>query len=300
MLQNELDVLFVCLPNDAAPDATIQGLQRGLHVFCEKPPGRTVEDIERVRKVEMQHPELKLKYGFNHRYHDSVRHALRIVRGGELGQVINLRGVYGKSAFIKWPRPQAGDPEASDIKYWRTSRTIAGGGILLDQGVHMVDLMLLFVDEPFAEISSFVNNAFWEHDVEDNAYAIMRTGSGVVAMLHSSATLWRHHFSLHISLSKGAVRLAGILTGTKSYGQETLEVIERQDESHGLPTEHTTTYVQDSSWSDEIANFVDCVVNDKAVEVGNSAAALASMETVHRIYAADPKWKAKVGGFTGQ
>ena len=73
LAQEELDVLFVCLWNNVAPDATIAGLERGLHVFCEKPPGRTVEDIERVRETELRHPHLKLKYGFNHRYHDSVR-----------------------------------------------------------------------------------------------------------------------------------------------------------------------------------------------------------------------------------
>ena len=291
LLAEDLDVLFVCLPNDVAPDATIAGLERGLHVFCEKPPGRTVADIKRVRAVEARHPGLKLKYGFNHRYHPSVLSAHGLVQSGELGRLINLRGVYGKSALIPWPRPDASDTEARrHPRHWRTSRSIAGGGILLDQGIHMVDLMLLFAEAKFRDIHAFVDNGYWGHDVEDNAYALMRTESGVVAMLHSSATLWRHRFTLDLSLTEGSIQLSGILSGTKSYGEERLTVIRREDETNGLPTEHTTTYVDDESWRGEIEDFVDCIIADRPVTVGDSAAALASMQTVHRIYRADSSW----------
>ena len=91
-----------CLTNDIAAEATIAGLEAGLHVFCEKPPGRDVADIARVIACEKRYPDLKLKYGFNHRYHDSVRDALGIIRSGELGRIINLRGVYGKSQIISF------------------------------------------------------------------------------------------------------------------------------------------------------------------------------------------------------
>ena len=293
LLEEELDILFVCVPNDIAPDATIAGLQAGHHVFCEKPPGRTVQDIIRVRDVEAMYPKQKLKYGFNHRYHESVKAAKDLIESGGLGEIINLRGVYGKSAFIRWPRPHVGTAESTDIKHWRTSRQIAGGGILLDQGIHMVDLMLSFANEPFTQIASFVDNNFWKHDVEDNAYALMRSSSGSVAILHSSATLWRHNFNLEISLTQGCLKLSGILTGTKSYGEEKLTVIHRKDEANGLPSESITTYVTDNSWSEEIDDFVTSIVNDTPIVVGNSEAALASMDTVHRIYQADPQWRGR-------
>ena len=82
LLDANLDVLFVCMTNDIAPEVTIAGLEKGLHVFCEKPPGRDLDDITRVIQCERRHPGLKLKYGFNHRYHDSVRDALRIIKSG--------------------------------------------------------------------------------------------------------------------------------------------------------------------------------------------------------------------------
>jgi predicted dehydrogenase len=278
LFDEPLDVLFVCLPNDVAPDATTTGLERGLHVFCEKPPGRDLGDVVRVIVAEKRHPGLKLKYGFNHRYHDSVRDALALVRSGELGRVINLRGVYGKSAIINFE---------SD---WRTERARAGGGILLDQGIHMVDLLRLFGGE-FTDIHSVISNDFWHHDVEDNAYALMRTHDGVVAMLHSSATQWRHRFNLEIALEKGAIILAGLLTGSKSYGAETLCVVRAAKNDAGDPKEQTTRYNRDPSWADEIAEFAHAITADEPIVNGSSEEALKTMHLVYRIYCADPRWR---------
>src|SRR5688572_9217910 len=79
LFEYDLDVLFVSLPTHLAAEVTIAGFERDLHVFCEKPPGRTVEDIRRVVDVERSRPHLKLKYGFNHRYHESVREAKELI-----------------------------------------------------------------------------------------------------------------------------------------------------------------------------------------------------------------------------
>ena len=278
LLTNEkLDILIVCLTNDVAAEVTVAALSHDLHVFCEKPPGRNVTDILSVREAEALKPHLKLKYGFNHRYHESVKEALRVVESGELGTVLNMRGVYGKSIIVSFE---------SD---WRSKREIAGGGILLDQGIHMVDLMRLFAGE-FREYHSFVENNFWNHDVEDNAYALMRTESGIVAFLHSTATEWRHRFNLEITLTKGTMILSGILSGSKSYGQETLKVVYRGDEDGGNPREQLTTFIKDNSWRDEINEFADAIVNNNKILHGSSHDALKTMEMVYDIYLADKKW----------
>ncbi len=244
LLTEDLDVLIVCLTNDIAPEVTIAGIEMGLHVFCEKPPGRDVASIESVIDKELENPELKLMYGFNHRYHESVQEALRIIRNGELGKIINLRGVYGKSQLITFNQPD-----------WRTKREIAGGGVLLDQGIHMVDLMRLFAGD-FEEVHSFIDNSHWGFNVEDNAYALMRNKAGVVGMLNSSATQWRHRFNLDINLEKGTLILGGILTGSKSYGAETLTVVYADpDNDCGDPREQLTRYNHDYSWDEEIKLF---------------------------------------------
>lgn len=279
LLDEPLDVLFVSLPNYMNADVTVSGLEAGLHVFCEKPPGRDVADVLRVREAESRHPALKLAYGFNHRYHDSVRDALRIIQSGELGHVVNMRGVYGKSQMIRFDHGHD----------WRTERALSGGGILLDQGIHMVDMMRLFAGE-FVDIYSFVSNDYWHHDVEDNAYALMRTADGVVGQLHSSATQWRHRFNLDITLAKGSIILSGILSGTKSYGAETVTIVWAGENDAGDPREQTTRYIEDHSWRDEVFEFADAIIEDRPPASGSSLDALKTMELVYRIYCADRDW----------
>jgi predicted dehydrogenase len=280
LLEEGLDALIVCLTNDIAAEVTIAGLEAGLHVFCEKPPGRSVEDIVRVIEHERRHPALKLMYGFNHRYHESVQESLAIMRSGELGKVINMRGVYGKAKLITFNQPD-----------WRTKREIAGGGVLLDQGIHMVDLMRLLGGD-FTEVHSFISNSHWGYDVEDNAYALMRTAEGVVGMLNSSATQWRHRFHLDINLDRGSLILGGILSGTKSYGAETLTVVRADpDNDRGDPKEVITRYNRDPSWDEEMRAFADSVLNDKPVQSGTSDDALRTMQLVFKIYYADSAWR---------
>ncbi len=280
LLAEDLDVLIVCLTNDVAPEVSIAGLERGLHVFCEKPPGRDMEDIVRVIRTEKTHPGLKLMYGFNHRYHESVQDALQLIRSERLGRIINMRGVYGKSKLITFNQPD-----------WRTKRKIAGGGVLLDQGIHMVDLMRLFAGE-FTEVHSFISNNHWGYDVEDNAYALMRTQDGVVAMLNSSATQWRHRFHLDINLERGSIILGGILSSSKSYGAETMTVVTADpDNDNGDPKEQVTRYNRDPSWDEEISSFADAVVNNRPIQTSSSEDALRTMELVYKIYYADPAWR---------
>lgn len=274
-----LDVLFVSLPNYLAAEATIAGLERGIHVFCEKPPGRTVQDIHRVIEIEKKNPHLKLKYGFNHRYHESVKEAKKIIESGQYGEIINLRGIYGKSSIIPFD------------KGWRSERQYAGGGILLDQGIHMLDMICCFAGD-FEEVKSFVSNSYWHHDVEDNAYAIMRNREGCVAMLHSTATQWQHKFRIEITLRDALLELSGILSGTKSYGDERLKIIPKKDGSSvGSFLEITNSYLNDNSWQCEIDEFANIIINNKMVENGNSAEALKVMELVYKIYCADERWQ---------
>ena len=281
LLGESLDILFVAMSNDMAAAVTIAGLEKNLHVFCEKPPGRDVSDIKAVVECYQNHQDQVLKYGFNHRYHDSVQDALSIIRSRELGTVINLRGVYGKSQLITF-----------DQTSWRTERALAGGGVLLDQGIHMVDLLRLFSGE-FTHVHSFVENSVWGHDVEDNAYALMRTADGKVAMLHSSASSWRHRFHLDITLSNGSLVLSGILSGSKSYGEETLTIIRRGKDDMGVPQEETTRYNTDPSWELEVAEFAEAINKNVPISNGSVEDALKTMELVYRIYCADATWRDK-------
>jgi predicted dehydrogenase len=193
-----------------------------------------------------------------------------------------MSGVYGKSKLITFNQPD-----------WRIKREISGGGVLLDQGIHMVDLMRLFAGE-FSEVQSYISNSHWGYDVEDNAYALMRTKNGVVGMLHSSATQWRHRFNLDINLERGSIILGGILSGSKSYGAETLTVVTADHEhDNGDPKEQLTRYNNDPSWEEELEMFADFIIFDSPVTSGSSLDALNTMSLVYKIYYADLLWREK-------
>ena len=279
----ELDIIFISLPNKFASEAALLSLENGLNVFCEKPPARTLDELIKVKEIYKKCSNLKLMYGFNHRFHLSVEEAKSIIDSNTFGKIINLKGVYGKSKMISFNQTD-----------WRTKREESGGGILLDQGIHMLDLMRYLSGESFSEIFSFIDNAFWNFDVEDNAYVLMKSPNGVVAQLHSSATQWRHVFNLEITLQKGSLVLGGLLTGSKSYGEETLRIISSNPEKDkGVPMESTSKYHEDVSWDNEIKYFYSCLQNDLKIERGSIDDAIETMHLVEEIYKADPLWKKK-------
>ena len=271
-----VDVVWVCTPNAVTPDMVIAALEAGKHVFCEKPPGRTVADIERIREAEARHPGQKLAFGFNHRFHAGIQEAHRIATSGRLGDILWIRGVYGK---------------AGGAEDWRGDRALAGGGILLDQGIHLLDLCVLFLGD-IVEVKSMVANTGGTDGIEDNAFALLRDARGRIAQIHSSSTQWKHRFSFEIYLSKGYLSVNGILTSTRSYGDETLTVA-RRSARPGPPTEETIYFDEDPSWAAEIDAFLRCVREDTPVISGSSLQALRAMELVHNIYRGDDKFSTK-------
>jgi len=275
VLESDIQAVFVCTPNHLIPDLTVQCLERGKHVFCEKPPGRTLKDIERIREAEQKNPATKLMFGFNHRYHPGVMRAKSIVESGRLGKIIALRGLYGKSGGKNFAHS------------WRNNFNISGGGILLDQGIHMLDLCNYFLGG-FTSVKSLLANSHWGFDVEDNAVVIMKNDHNQMAMLHSSATFWKHMFHLNIILEHGYLNLEGLLSKTGSYGRETLVIGHRQfedkTEAVGNPSEETIYFDKDLSWELEVNRFIDYILNDNPVLESNSNDAYNAMELVQRCY----------------
>lgn len=142
----------------------------------------------------------------------------------------------------------------------------------------------------FVEVKSFVQAQFWEYPVEDNAYAIMRTNENVVAMIHSSATMWQHTFSVKITLERGSILLSGILSGSGTYGEERIEIFTRRN-GGGEEMFSTTIYKEDKSWGAEIAQFGDDIMLDRPVTNGNSSDAHCTMELISKIYDSDQSWR---------
>ena len=272
--------VFVCTYNAFISDIVCYALEHGIHVFAEKPPGRNLSDTLRMKDALEKNNENKnlvLKFGFNHRFHNSVMEAKALIDSGLIGDIVCARGVYGK----------AGNPTfATD---WRNDLEISGGGILLDQGIHMIDLLYYFMGE-FTSVQSAIHHLVWkEMKTEDSAFAIMETAKGQVASLHSSAVQWKHKFNLDIICTNGYVTLDGFITSTKSYGEETLSYYRKdlggRTGKLGKPLEHVLCFDVDESWDFELMDFYNALVCEKKLEQGTVEQATYVMGLIEKIYA---------------
>jgi predicted dehydrogenase len=269
------DAVFVCTPNRFSPEITVDALNRGMHVFCEKPPGRTVSDVHSMREAESANPDARLMFGFNHRFHPGILKGKVLVESGRLGRVLSLRGIYGKSGGLGFRGS------------WRNDAEMSGGGILLDQGIHMLDLFRYFCGD-FERVKAFTADEYWKTGLEDNAWIVLKNDAGLGAMLHSSATLWKHTFKLDVICEDGYLVIEGLLSKTGSYGREQIVVGRRQfeDESEALgnPSEEVTYFDRDASWELEVAEWVRCIREDAPVTTSNSHDALRVMEIIEAAY----------------
>ena len=280
-LDRKPDAVMACTYNNAIPEIVCAALEKRIHVFSEKPPGRSVGDVKRMIEAERRAGDRVLKFGFNHRFHYGVMEAKAIVDSGRYGRVLWARGIYGKAGGLTFENS------------WRSDKDLAGGGILLDQGIHMVDLLRYFLGD-FTEIKSFVENCYWNNiSLEDNAFALLKTNDGKVAMLHSSATHWKHKFSLDLFLEDGYLSINGILSSTRSYGDESITFARKQFEDQasamGKPREEIIYFDRDDSWRHELDEFYQCIRGKNSVSVGSSLDALRVMELIERIYEAGVK-----------
>ena len=269
------DAVFVCTFNNAIPEIVCYSLGKGMDVFSEKPPGRTVEDVEMMIKAEKESGKI-LKFGFNHRFHYAIMEAKAMIESGKFGKVLWARGTYGKAGGNQF----AGN--------WRSNKDLSGGGILMDQGIHLLDLLRYFMGD-FNEIKSFVENVYWKStDLEDNAFALMKTTEGKVAMVHSSATQWRHKFHLDLYLEEGYITIDGILSSTRSYGEECITFARKEFEDEtsafGKPREQKIYFDKDDSWRLEVEEFYSAVCEEKPLRNGSSKDAIEVMKLVYGIY----------------
>jgi len=272
----QVDAAFICTPNDVTAQLCVEGIRRCRNVFCEKPPGRNWEEFCRIAEAAEHHPDHTLVFGFNHRLHPSIQAAKALLQEGRLGEVIYVKGTYGKSGGLKYKES------------WRTKPEVAGGGILLDQGLHMLDLFHLFLG-PLQVEDAILTDAFWNCGVEDNAFVLLKSQKGIPAFLHSSATLWRHTFHLEIGCRDGYLIASGLLSKTGSYGREQLVIGKRQFEDEamalGNPREEIIHFDRDESWEREVQEFLSAVQEKRRPTHGLLEEARSVMQVIRDVYA---------------
>jgi predicted dehydrogenase len=263
----DVDLVIVATTNDALASTTHAAVKAGKHVLVEKPAARKADELVPVEKSAKE-AGVVVKVGFNHRFHPALLKARWIVDTGALGPLMFIRGRYG----------HGGRPGME--KEWRGNPAVSGGGEMLDQGVHLIDLSRWFLGD-FATTIGRVENYFWNWPVEDNGFAMLRTETAQVAWLHASCSEWKNLFSFEIYGKVGKLHIEGL---GGSYGVERLSYYKMLPQM-GPPETTIWEYPgEDTSWKAEWAHLKQCIAT-KSRPSGTLADAIAAMRVVESLYA---------------
>lgn len=266
--RKDVDIVVVATTNDALAPVALGAIEAGKHVLVEKPAARSVSEIDPLIEAAARH-DVRVRVGFNHRYHPALLKARAIVDSGVAGDLMFVRARYGHGGRIGYD------------KEWRANPALSGGGELIDQGVHVIDLARWFLGD-FTDVDGFAATYFWQMPVDDNAFLLLRTAQNKAAFLHVSCTEWKNLFSLEIYGRTGKIAVDGL---GGSYGVERLTFYRMLPEM-GPPETTAWEYPRgDNSWSLEFEEFLDDIGRKRTPAAG-LADARAALEIVGKVYEA--------------
>jgi predicted dehydrogenase len=251
----EIDVIFVCTHHNSLDKITLAALENKKHVLVEKPVAISLKKLSNLMK---KYSKLKCKplihVGYNLRYHPAILLAKKLITQNQIGNLMYLRARYGHGGRKNYH------------KQWRMIKNISGGGELIDQGSHLIDLSRFFMGN-LKITYSVLRNFFWKNSskVEDNAFLILSTKDKKIAFLHCSCTEWKNKFSFEIFGKKGKIEILGL---GGSYGPETLTLY-KMKKNMGVPSKKVWKFMEkDYSWRNEINIFFNEIKKKKRSSCG--------------------------------
>jgi predicted dehydrogenase len=201
----DVDVVMIATLNDSLAQIAEIAIKAGKHVLVEKPAALESAVADRLEGLAAA-SGVQVRVGYNHRYHPACIRAQEIIASGVIGSLMFLRARYGHGGRVGYDRE------------WRADPALSGGGELIDQGVHLIDLAGLFLGA-FTEVDGHADTFFWDMPVDDNAFISLRTATGQTAWLHASCSEWKNLFSMEIYGRNGKLHWEGL---GGSYGLERL------------------------------------------------------------------------------
>jgi predicted dehydrogenase len=265
--RSDVDIVVISTTNDALVQTSLAAVQAGKHVLVEKPAARNVSELDKLIEA-AQKKDIQVRVGFNHRYHPALLKAKELVNAGDLGELMFVRGRYGHGGRNGYDRE------------WRANPLLSGGGELIDQGVHMIDLSRWFLGE-FIEIQGFAHTYYWDMPVDDNGFMILRTPKNQTAFLHVSCTEWKNLFSLELYGRNAKLHIEGL---GGSYGMEKLSFFKMLPEM-GPPDTTIWEYPRgDNSWVLEFNEFLEDIRLGRkpSANLDDARAALVVVETIYK------------------
>ena len=237
-----VEAAIVATTHKALAPITLFALERGLHVLVEKPAGINSKELQAVAEAAKAR-RLVVKVGYNHRFHPAFQKARQMVKNGDIGKVYYIRASYGHGGRLGYD------------KEWRTKPELSGGGELIDQGSHLIDLSRAVLGY-FSSVDARLMTYFWDMPVEDNAFLTLSTSRGQVAFLHASWTQWKNYFIFEIFGSSGQLKWEGL---GRSYGVEKLTHYKMTPKLEPPSVEEFVFDGADQSFVDETKNFIESV-----------------------------------------
>ena len=265
-LGSTAEIVIVATANHALAPLALEAVRAGKHVLIEKPGAIRASELETLA-AEAEARGVCVRIGYNHRFHPALRKARELIDAGAIGELMFLRGRYGHGGRLGYE------------KEWRSDPKLSGGGELIDQGVHLIDLAQWFLGD-FASVEGHATTSFWDMPVDDNAFLNLRTAAGQTAWLQVSCTEWKNLFSLEIYGRTGKLHLEGL---GGSYGVERLAFYKMLPEM-GPPETTIFEYPRgDDSWRLEMAEFLEDIRLCRTPRPGLREG-LATLRVVETIY----------------
>lgn len=262
---NEVDAAIIAVPHNMLFEIALFAIKLNKHVLIEKPGAKNYTELNNLYKISKKSNSI-VKVGYNHRFHPAVLMAEKLFNQNKIGELLYIRGRYGHGARIGYE------------KEWRAFKKISGGGELLDQGSHLIDLSLIFLKD-IKKKEAKLRNFFWNMSVEDNAFITLENKKGNISSLHCSWTEWKNLFSFEIFGRTGKLQIEGL---GGSYGVETLKFY-KMSKQLGPPKLKTFKFLEeDDSWKRELQDFLLCIKkNRKCNSLINS---LKVFKTIDELY----------------
>jgi predicted dehydrogenase len=264
--RKDVNIVIVATPHYLLAPITLAAVQAGKHVLVEKPAAHHPEELDEIERA-AKWAGVLVRVGFNHRYHPTFQKARELVDAGALGELMFVRARYGHGGRVGYDRE------------WRADPKFAGGGELLEQGVHIIDLARWFLGE-FTEVEGFAHTYFWNQKLDDNGFMLLKTAKKQVAFMHASCTEWKNTFSFEIYGKVGKLDICGL---GGSYGTERIAFYAMQPEMGPPPTTIWEFPMADRSWEMEFAEFIADIQKNRQ-PAASIADARAAWKVVRRIY----------------
>lgn len=261
-----VDIVVIATLHNSLAEIVEGAIEAGRHVLVEKPAARRAAEISHLPALAKE-KGVKVRVGFNHRYHRALRKARELVDAGELGPLMFLRARYGHGGRLGYDRE------------WRSDKKLSGGGELIDQGPHLIDLSRYFLGD-FVDVDGFAHTYYWDMPVDDNAFLLLKTADRKVAFLHASCSEWKNTFSFEVYGKSGKIDISGL---GGSYGTERITFYRMLPEMGPPETTAWEFPMADDSWRVEFEEFLDDIRLDRAPRAGLDDA-IASLQIIEKIY----------------